>query len=286
MRRTGVSILSCAVACAACAGRSELPTAPLIDGSAITADRTVSAVDGGSACTFPPGSRQGKLVRLVLLSPSDRPARPGLIASMEVALRHAQLWFSQHTPLGQTFALHDPPVENGVTTHDASWYASHDAGGEAKGWFWQNVLADGFELTSAQYGDPNNLWIFYIDADADCGQQDNGVLNGVALVPANDLRGLMNEQRLSSCPDATPGREQRRCRWVGGMAWMIGGAAGLQRPAACAETPCPEQDLMSAGYELYPQTALADENGALANDSAFFGDQELPDCELDCSLLP
>jgi cold shock protein len=49
-------------------------------------------------------------------------------------------------------------------------------------------LADGFALTGGRFFDPENRWIFYLDADPACGQITGGT-SGVALLPANDLRG-------------------------------------------------------------------------------------------------
>lgn len=55
------------------------------------------------------------------------------------------------------------------TPHAADYYASNPAGDDHSLWYWNNALADGFTLTGGQFFDPENRWIFYLDADGACG---------------------------------------------------------------------------------------------------------------------
>jgi hypothetical protein len=146
------------------------------------------------------------------------------------------------------------------------------------------VVADAFGLTGGGFFDPNNIWVFYIDSDPACGQV-TGATSGVAVLPANDLRGLAGEPNIPPCPDDLPDTAGV-CRWVGGLGHELGHALGLPHPAACEDsdptTICPSDALLWLGYITYPNTYLLDEDKAILRSSPFLarvpGRRSLPDC--------
>lgn len=197
------------------------------------------------------GTKAGPEVRMVYLVPADRPFRPDYAIAMENAIRHVQVWYHEEMD-GKTFNLHKRVVEVYRTPHTAQYYATNPAGSFPNLWFFFNAIADAFALTGGIFDDPNNRWIFYLDADTACGQLVGAAL-GVALVPANDLRGLVGEENVPACVGEPPD-VAGLCRWVGGLAHLLGLTFGLPHP-----DPCPggsaDNTLMCLGYITYPMPA-------------------------------
>lgn len=225
-------------------------------------------------------------VRLVYLVPTDRSVQPCAVDAITNAGLHLQAWFQQQMGNEMTFTLHDPVVEVIGTSHVASWYSTNGTGDQA-GRFWTNALADGFALTGGSFNDPRNRWIYYIDADPACGQVVGGT-SGVALLPANDIRGLTGQQNSDPCggpPDNTG-----LCRWIGGLGHELGHALGLPHPIACEDndltTECPANTLMWTGYATYPSATLLPENIVMLNQSPFFTVQSPLASVPSCSVAP
>jgi len=109
--------------------------------------------------------------------------------------------------------------------------------------------------------------VFYIDADVACGQVIGGAA-GVALLAANDLRGLTGQQNVPACPGEPPDAAGV-CRWVGGLGHELGHAFGLEHPV-----PCPggsdDAALMCLGYITYPATYLTQADQEILDVSPFF----------------
>jgi hypothetical protein len=211
-------------------------------------------------------------------------ARDEYADRLKAAVEHLQIWTRNELGAGTTFSLNKRPVEVVQTSHVAAWYSTHPAG-EFLLWFWNNALADAFALTGGNFFDPNNTWAFYIDADPDCGQLVGGT-SGVALLPANDLRGLAGETNIPPCfgdPTDTAGV----CRWVGGLGHELGHAFGLPHPAACTDsdsnTVCPTNTLLWLGYITYPQTFLLEEDKEILVQSPFFSPVRLRNSLPECS---
>jgi len=225
-------------------------------------------------------------VRMIYLVPSDRVIQPGYTAAIESAITQLQIWYRNEMGNGKTFLLHTPMVEIYETPHPASWYAANPAG-DFVVWFWNNALADGFALTGGRFFDPENRWIFYIDADPACGQLTGGT-SGVALLPANDLRGLTGQQNRPPClgePPDTAGI----CRWVGGLGHELGHAFDLPHPAGCEDsdpaTFCPSDSLLWLGFREYPDTYLLPEDKVQLNASPFFLPINLPETLPPCGVV-
>jgi hypothetical protein len=79
--------------------------------------------------------------------------------------------------------------------------------------FFNRVEQDGFALTGGPINDPENIWIFYIDAENACGQVGGAGGAGRVVVSRDDLEGMLS------------GRPYNRCgaffnfpieRWIGG----------------------------------------------------------------------
>jgi len=205
-------------------------------------------------------------VRMVYLVPSDRAYRGDYAQAIENAIRDVQIWYQDQMGNGETFSLDKTVVQPFVTPHPASWYATNDAGSDQSLWFWFKALADGFALTGGGFNDPNNRWVFYIDADPACGQA-TGAAAGVALLPANDLRGLVGEANVPPCVGQPPDTKGL-CRWFGGLGHELGHALGLPHPV-----PCPggatDGALMCLGYITFPDTYLLPADKASLGTSPF-----------------
>ena len=156
------------------------------DPDASAAD-TPDADPGEETCDLPQGATSGKRLRLVYLIPSDKEADPEVLAALEGAVRHVQLWLSARMPDGTSFRISEPPVEVSAVAHPADYYATNDPGGEPDQRFWFNVTADAFEATGGSFDDPDNVWLYYIDADAGCGHNGQQGPTGIRLHRGEDL---------------------------------------------------------------------------------------------------
>jgi len=122
-----------------------------------------------------------RVVRVVYLVPADRTFRSKYSRRIKAAIANVQVWYQEQMGDEKTFRLPHLPVHVVRTNHTAAWYGTSPVNGaDASLWFWFNVLADAFSATGAEFFDPTNRWIFYIDADPLCGQAI-GAGGGVAL---------------------------------------------------------------------------------------------------------
>ncbi len=223
-----------------------------------------------------PEARTDRRVRVVYLVPSDREIRAEYVSAIEGAFLNLQEFYRAQIGNGYTYMMHPPIVEVIRTQHTAAWYNTNPNGSSSL-WFWNNALTDGFTLSGGRFADPNNRWIYYIDSDNACGQPIGGN-GGVALMSANDLRGLSGGSTLvASCPGdptVSPGVQ----RWIGGAGHEMGHAFGLPHPPGCGtgsiNSGCSggataENSLMWVGYASYPNTYLLAENKQHLTNSGF-----------------
>lgn len=227
-------------------------------------ERTSDAAAESSA----QGTRQ---VRVIYLVPSDKNVRADYQNETAKAISDLQRFYRDQLGGGLAFSLHAPSVEVYQTPHAASFYST---GVNARpGGFFEGVLADGFALIGGGFNDPNNRWVFYVDADPACGQYIGGT-QGVALLAANDLRGLTGQANVPVCPNEFPDTFGVN-RWVGGLGHELGHTFNLPHPPGCDTGHCAggsqaASSLMWTGYALYPSTYLLDENKTQLLTTNFF----------------
>lgn len=228
-----------------------------LDNSSSRLKRSEGA-NAAAAQTPTQGTRQ---VRVIYLVPSDKNIRADYQNEIAKAISDLQRFYRDQLGGGFAFSLHSPTVEVYQTPHASAFYSTGD--NARPGGFFEGVLADGFALTGAGFNDPNNRWVFYVDADQSCVQYVGGT-QGVALLPANDLRGLTGQPNVPVCPNTLPDRFGVN-RWVGGLGHELGHTFDLPHPPDCDAGHCAggsfaANSLMWTGYAFYPNTYLLDEN--------------------------
>lgn len=172
-------LLPIVLVCFATISEGQLPTDPLLDQEVKTvrpemmrkwASMKDRSSESPTALTTP------KLIRIVYLVPSDKILRTDYRDAIRDSTLHLQSFYQSQLGNGSRFSLSTPIVDVYKTSHPAAYYSSVPSapGAPFDQWFWENVLNDGFELTGGGLVDPNNRWIFYIDADTACGQKIGG----------------------------------------------------------------------------------------------------------------
>jgi hypothetical protein len=225
-------------------------------------------------------------VHVVYLVPTDRAVDRVAERNMGRAIAHLRTWFGQQLGTGESFTPADPVVQVVRTAHPAAWYAATPNGDAALS-FWRNATHEAFELTGGAFHDADDVWLYYIDADPACGQVIGGT-SSVALLAANDVRGIAGRRTIDVCTGEAES-PQGVCRWVGGLGHEMGHALGLPHPSSCEDgdetTPCDGWALMYFGYSQYPQSHvhLTVEDKTTLGASAFFGPVRVPQRVSDCS---
>lgn len=208
-------------------------------------------------------------VRFIYFVPSDKIIRDDYKVALTDAALYIQDFYQKELGNGFTFSLHSPVVEVYQTSHASSWYASNraSAGDDDSQWFYYNLLNDGSQFTGANFNDPNNRWIYFLDADAHCNQASVGGVQGIAIHDATVLHGLTKQAGLDPCPDGQP-EVGRHYRTIGGIAHEMGHSFLLPHPQGC-NTGNEEatRSLMCVGYFYYPNTYfLTSDKQFLLND--------------------
>jgi hypothetical protein len=233
-------------------------------------------------------------VHVVYLVPADKPVRKDYQIAIGNAILHLQNFYQSQMDAsrlvrGVSFSTNSPLVEVYRTSHTSSFYRSSTTNSLD---FWNKVLADGFALSGGSFNDPNNRWIYYIDADPGCvggNPQFVGGTSGVALLPANDLRGLTRQQTIGLCGQVSDGSGP--CRWIGGLGHELGHAFGLPHPPGCDQGNCSggtaaRDSLMYLGYLFYPNTTLLPANVTQLFGTGFFTNLALDGPRFDCNANP
>lgn len=215
-------------------------------------------------------------VAILYLVPSDRQVRADVPPRLRSALQAVQAWTAK-TGDGRTFSIVDEPVVRIVKlTRTAASLGIDANGGNQPGTFHNNVVDEVFRATGGDYGQPRRVWVAYVDADPPCGSLFGGAAvvggTGVAVLPANDLRGLAGSTTTNLCTGASE-PAQGACRWVGGLGHELGHALGLPHPAGCEQQQptCDASDLMWMGYASYPNTRWGTADRTLLAQNPLFG---------------
>lgn len=211
-------------------------------------------------------------IRIVYLSPSDRPYRADYENSLTQAVSSLQAWYIQELD-GYAMILPDDPVAWYQLPETAAWYQTNPAFRPPEARFWESVLAAAFDVTGGMFNDPDNRWIYYVDIDPLSGQYSGGT-SGVALLPANDLRGLNGDPLFpidSGWSTVNPGFD----RWVGGLGNELGHALNLPHPPGSPGGP-DDWSLMYYGYLTFPDTYLRQEDKDELTASGFFEPVPVP----------
>ncbi len=226
-----------------------------------------------SAAIEPSGAAATREIRFIYLVPRDRPVSRRYADAMSAAARHVQSWLGQALH-GRTFRLADPAVRIVQSDKPARWFSAIDRhSGDAA--FYLNTLDELTRLGVAGLNDPQARFMVYVDADHACGQSGAGT-SGLAVVSANDLRGLGGERILPACETPNGAEIAGRCRWIGGMGHELLHTLGLAHPdrsPACQTARCRSEALMMNGYIRYPNATLLDEEAAALSRSPFMQDR-------------
>lgn len=214
-------------------------------------------------------------VRFVYLVPSDRPVKSAYRDAIALAAWDAQRWLA-HALDGPTFDFSMGPVAIVRSEKPARWFSSAEPGA-GFGAFYRNTAEELRRLEIARTSDATVRTVVYVDADHVCGQ--SGAAGGaLAVVSANDLRGLVGETIVPACERANPAEVAGRCRWVGGLAHELLHTFGLRHPdrsPACQTPQCKAEALMMQGFMRYPRAKLLDEEKEILRKSPFIAQRRI-----------
>lgn len=229
-------------------------------------------------------------VRIVYLVPADKQPRKDYEIAIGNAILHLQNYYQSQMGSGSSFLTNSPLVEVYTTTHNSSYYSSPTTDPSD---FGRKARTDGFALSGGSFNDPNNRWIYYIDADPGCVNGKHQIVgggSGVALLPANDLRGLTRQPTIGLC--GQPADTRGPCRWIGGLGHELGHAFGLDHPPGCDPIGnctgggIDSNSMMFNGYAAYPNTYLLSENVNQLHRTGFFTVLALDGPRFDCNANP
>lgn len=223
----------------------------------------LGAVGWGGALSAAPS------VQVIYLVPADRSVSDTYRKAAEFGVRHFQAWLSEALK-GETFRLAEPLVRVVRSEKTAAWFRSTDRF-PGYGAFYRNAVDEITRLGVARHDDPTARFLVYVDADHACGQSGAGG-GGIAVVSANDLRGLAGERIVPACDKANGAEIAGRCRWIGGIGHEFLHTLGLIHPdrsPACQTAQCRAEALMMQGYVSYPRAILLNEEKAQIRRSPF-----------------
>jgi hypothetical protein len=219
-------------------------------------------------------------IRFIYLVPKDRQFKPKYQQAVEFAALNIQGWVAQ-TVGGSTFDLDTPIVTTIFGNHEAAWYAGN---ADRSIFFFKNAIADLQQLKALRLNDPMFRYVVYVDADFRCGQA-GATDNGIAIMSANDLRGLSGEAIVPACGTPIAAERGGRCRWIGGSAHELLHTLGLGHSDQfdeCKNAICRQETLMMYGYISYPDARLLDQEMMAIRNSRFVRRQIIPERKQTC----
>lgn len=212
-------------------------------------------------------------VHAIYFSPADVMRKEHYERAILSAAFDLQHWYASELG-GASFSMAPDPVTWFQLPEDASYYRQN----VNNLWFWDKVLEAAAAIAGASpLPDENDLWVIYIDVDPLPGQIFGGS-PGIAVLPANDLRGLTFEPLVPINPgdeDIFKNFPSGPSRWVGGLGHELAHAFGLGHPDDDDEAN--KNSLMGFGYLDYPDTFFADyDRDALLIHPLISGDYLMP----------
>ena len=198
-------------------------------------------------------------VRVFYHVPSDRTVKSDYKAAIENSAALIKEWYAGQLGTDKTFLMVDDGEATVFhSTHNTEWFNNFnkDIGvNSLTNWFaWFGIQSD----LNDNYGNrpENEVWMILSDVDSDCNFNAGGGVEGITVMPSDDIKGLMDEPLR--CSD-----DLGFDRWIGGQAHELGHSLGLRHPfdengeAPGYEGVCPNGDcIMQTGYLSYPNTYL------------------------------
>lgn len=241
---------------------------------AILAASALLALQSASSVAFERiGPAASGEIRFIYLVPSDRSVSTVYPDRIAFAAQHFQSWLGLKLS-GKTFRLGKPTVRIVRSDKPSKWFSSVERYPRYNA-FYRNTLDELIRLGVAKLNDPQTRYMVYVDADHTCGQSGAGG-SGLAVVSANDLRGLSGETIVPSCDKPNAAEIAGQCRWIGGMGHEMLHTLGLMHPdrsPACQTNQCRSDALMMHGYITYPNAIILDEERSTLSGSRFMHDQ-------------
>lgn len=202
----------------------------------------------------------GGPIKIIYVVPDDRRERQDFNSAIADAARDFQTWLGAQLD-GKSIALASPAVTVFHSQRNAAWFKG-DA--SPPSYFWRITTKELTGLGLVKYNDPNMRYLIFVDADLRCGQSGAGG-DGIAVLEANNLRGLVGDPIVPACLERTGADLQRRSRWIGGIGHELLHTLGLghaDQYEDCRDTACHNRALMKFGYVSYPNADLRPQDKA------------------------
>jgi hypothetical protein len=204
-----------------------------------------------------PAAAADPLVEIVYVVPSDRAPSSAYANAMVEGVMHFQEWLFQNAGLKFELSNREPSIYR--ARRPASFYGSARAKpGNA---FYSNVAEELLHARVVEYYSKTRRYLVFVDADHACGQS-GATAAGVAILSANDLRGLAGEEIKPACDSRSRAEIADKSRWIGGLGHELLHAFGLKHSDAfesCQSADCQSSALMKFGYMKYPNAVILPE---------------------------
>lgn len=211
-------------------------------------------------------------VRMIYIVPSDKIYNEKYKKGMENAIKHLQDFYLKQMGNGKTFFVNSSIVEVLRSNYSSSTFSQT---------MWSTAIDEVINKLNANWNDPNNRWLLFVDSDVACDGQGIGGTNGFAVMSANDLRGLTGEKQIYNCDkDRNVPQFNTPARWVGGLGHELAHSWLVPHPSQCdpvRTSSCPVKALMDLGYTNYPNTFLLDADKNILNASNFITNKPIAD---------
>ncbi|MGV6809719.1 MAG: hypothetical protein ACWA5U_07575, partial [bacterium] len=190
-------------------------------------------------------------VRIIYIVPSDKSYKAEYEENIRKAIMNLQDFYLAEMGNGKTFFVNSPVVEVLKSRYSSLIFSES---------MWTTAIDETILHFNAMWNDPENRWLLFVDSDVACDGEGIGGTNGFAVMGANDLRGLSNEEQIYNCEkDKNVPQYNTPARWVGGLGHELGHSWLLPHPDGCEPqitSECPKEALMFLGYANYPDTFL------------------------------